>query len=80
VIRIDAAAENGTITDVDGNFMLDNIPVGRHGFKISYIGYLPYIVNEVYVGSGKEISLRIELIESVTELDEITVRPTVQKR
>jgi hypothetical protein len=79
VIRIDAAAENGTITDVDGNFMLDNIPVGRHGFKISYIGYLPYIVNEVYVGSGKEISLRIELIESVTELDEITVRPTVQK-
>lgn len=79
VIRIDASIENGTTTDINGHFVLENIPVGRHSFQISYIGYMPYIVSEVYVGSGKEISLTIELVESVTNLDEFTVRPTLEK-
>jgi hypothetical protein len=79
VIRISSSEQKGTITDINGNFVLSNVPVGRHSFKISYIGYMPYVINEVYVSSGKEVFLLVELVESVTKLDEITVKPTVQK-
>lgn len=79
VILIGAASENGTVTDLNGNFVLTNVPVGRHSFKISYIGYMPYVINEVYVSSGKEVFLNIALKESVTDLTEVTISAEIDK-
>jgi len=63
----------GTSTDVDGNFRIENVPVGRHSIQITYLGYEPANMNSVMVTSGKELVLNIALQESVLELKEAVV-------
>jgi len=69
----------GTTADLDGNFRLEGVPVGRHNFKVSYVGYEPLTVSEVLVTSGKEVVLVIELKESSFSLNEVVVRANTSK-
>lgn len=64
----------GTTTNNEGNFRLEKVPVGRHTIQISFIGYKTKIVAELMVTSGKEIVLNISLKESLTQVEEITVK------
>jgi hypothetical protein len=63
----------GNAADAYGNFRIDNIPVGRYNIEINYVGYEPYLVREILIGSGKEVVLNIGLKESVTHLDEVKI-------
>ena len=58
---------NGTITDVDGNYSLSNVPENST-VSISYIGYQPLS----YPASSKELS-RVILKEDAEMLDEVIV-------
>lgn len=58
---------NGTITDLDGRFSLDNVPANAI-LQISYIGYLP---QEIEVGN--QSSFTIVLNEDNQALDEVVV-------
>jgi hypothetical protein len=69
----------GAVADYDGNFRLERVPVGRHNFQISYIGYEPLTVSEILVGSGKEVVLDIQLKESSLTLNEVIIRPATNK-
>ncbi len=69
----------GTTADPDGNFRLEDVPVGRYNFKVSYIGYEPFTVSEILVGSGKEVVLNIELKESSLALSEVVIRANTNK-
>ena len=64
----------GTVTDLDGNFRLESVPVGRMNLVVSYVGYNPQTLANVVVQSGRETVLNIELEEAVTSLDEVVVR------
>lgn len=59
---------SGVITDIDGIFTLDNVPVGSV-VQISYIGYL---TKEVKVASNT-MELKIALTEDTQSLDEVVV-------
>ena len=63
----------GAISDLDGNFVLNNVPVGRQSIKFSYVGYEEKIVSNILIVSGKETILDMELREMVTNLDEVKV-------
>jgi hypothetical protein len=69
----------GATTDLDGNFRLESVPLGRHNFKISYMGYEPYMLSEILVGSGKEVVLEIGLKETTHALGEVVVRANTSK-
>ncbi len=69
----------GTTTNGEGRFVLNDVPIGRHDVVVSYIGYQTGIIKEVLVGSAKEINLDITLTENVIELDELVIRPQVNK-
>ncbi|MDR0429068.1 MAG: TonB-dependent receptor [Tannerellaceae bacterium] len=58
---------NGTITDTEGAFSLENIPPGAI-LQISYIGYL---TKEVAIGEQEVIN--ISLIEDTKTIDEVVV-------
>lgn len=58
---------NGTITDFDGNFNLNNVAADAV-LTISYIGY---ISQEVSVGG--QTSINVTLIENASQLDEVVV-------
>jgi hypothetical protein len=64
----------GTVTDVDGNFRMTGIPVGRYSLKFSYVGYEPLIRSEVLVLSGKEVVLQVSLKESAVNLGQVEVK------
>jgi hypothetical protein len=63
----------GTVTDENGNFRVEDVPVGRHTIKISFIGYEDRFLNNVLVTSAKEVVLDIGLEQAATKLEEVTV-------
>ena len=65
-------------TDSDGDFKLEEIPVGRHAIEVSYLGYEPLQLNSILLKSGKELVLNLELIESTAQLDEVVVTAASQ--
>ena len=69
----------GTSTDKDGNFRIENVPIGRQSIKVFCLGYESSIVPDVQVSSGKEIVLTIQLVEKVGQLNEITIVATSPK-
>ncbi|MFK8274241.1 carboxypeptidase-like regulatory domain-containing protein [Capnocytophaga cynodegmi] len=68
----------GTSTDENGNFVISNLPVGRHNLQISFVGY-ETILTQVMVTSGKEVVIEIALKEDVTVLNEVVVKASLQK-
>jgi hypothetical protein len=64
----------GIITDLDGNFKIKNVPVGRYNIQFNYMGYDPSIVSEILVSSGKENVINIGLKQSVNHVDEVKVK------
>lgn len=62
-----AGTTNGTITDIDGNFTLSNVPEGAQ-LQVSYIGY----VQQVILVENKK-SFKIVLVEDSQALDEVVV-------
>ena len=62
-----------TVTDINGYFTLENIPLGRQSFLCQYIGYKDKTINNYLVVMGKEGYLDIKLEEEVTSLSEVVI-------
>ena len=73
VVLLNSDPLQGCMTDLDGNFKLDNVPVGRQSFRISYLGYEELNRSEVSVASGREVVLNIAMKESFISMDEVKV-------
>lgn len=63
----------GTSSDYDGKFRLEEIPVGRHTIVVSFIGYDDFVLKEVLIGSAKEIVLTIPMTETFTTMGEVVL-------
>lgn len=68
-----------TITNRDGYYMIQNVPVGRQTLMISYLGYKTVTLDNVLLLSAKEKILDIELEESVEEIEEVIVSAYARK-
>lgn len=69
----------GALTDSSGAFYLHDIPSGRYDLEISYLGYHTVFVPEVWVGSGKQTELTINMTENTSPLSEVVVKPVIHK-
>ena len=69
----DTTHQTGSATDVDGNFKLQNIVVGKHDFQINAIGYHSNTMMNVLVTSGKEVVLNMELEKSIHQLKSVKI-------
>jgi hypothetical protein len=69
----------GNTSDSAGNFTLENVPVGRYNLIATCVGYEPVIVREVVVTSGKQTYITVQLKENSSLLNEVQVRPKVNK-
>jgi hypothetical protein len=70
----DLEVTKGTVTDIDGKFVIENVPTGRHDIQASYLGYDPTVIEGVVLNSAKELFLDINLIESAVMIEgDITV-------
>jgi len=62
-----------TISNENGEFALNEIPVGRYDISISFLGYETVMLQAITLTSGKELMLNIEMKESVRKLNEVVV-------
>jgi len=80
VVLVSATDFIGTTTDVDGNFKIENVSVGRASLKITSLGYDDVYLNNIVVNSAKEVVLNIEMEEKVTELKAVTISADDEKQ
>lgn len=80
VVIINETEPYGTSTDLEGNFKLENVPLGRQTIQISYIGYKTLTLSNVLVSSGKELFLDIQMEEELNKLDEVVITAQQDKR
>jgi hypothetical protein len=69
----DIDGKPGSTTDTNGQFVIAQVPVGKHALHVSYIGYRDVDISDVLVTSGKEVVLPLEMEESATKMQEVTV-------
>lgn len=60
----------GSATDLDGEFLIRNVPEGTQTLIISYVGYQQVRI-EVEVEAGERLELELEMLRSGLEGDEV---------
>lgn len=73
VILLNSDPIVGAITDMDGQFKLSPVPVGRHGVRVSSIGYDVRTLDNLLVNSAKELNLNVALTEQITRIDGVEI-------
>jgi outer membrane receptor for ferrienterochelin and colicins len=63
----------GTSTDLNGNFELENIPVGRYNLQFTMMGYQSMIEEDVQVNINETTRLSIELTEKTILAPDVVV-------
>ena len=66
----------GGITDINGYFKIEKVPVGVINLRISYLGYEEQVIPNVQVTIGKQTSLQVALEETTQMMEEIVVDGT----
>ncbi len=68
-----------TSTDMNGQFVLKDILLGRQSIEVRYIGYANQVIPNLYLSSGKETQVQINLKENAMDMEEVVVRYTKRK-
>ncbi|PTX62232.1 outer membrane receptor protein involved in Fe transport [Kordia periserrulae] len=79
VILISQELSIGAITDVEGYFRIENVPLGRQSVQISFLGYETITVPNIVVTSGKDAVINVTLKESLGELDAVVLNIAKRK-
>src|SRR5690554_2165860 len=69
----------GGSSNEQGQFRIENVPVGRITVKISYLGYEEKLLSNLLITTGKETVLELELQESLIGMDEVVIRADQNK-
>lgn len=73
IVLLDSEPLRGTSTDENGKFRLENVPIGRAGIRVSYIGFSEVIITALNVSSGKELILNISMEEMAFQGEEVVI-------
>lgn len=65
----------GTTTDMDGYYVLPNVPVGKVDVLVRFLGYEEQVIPGVVISSGKETQLNLQLQESFEQMDVVEINP-----
>lgn len=72
-VNILIVGENvGTITDLNGNYFLRNVPIGEYELRFSIVGYETQFI-DVTVSANKTLELNVTLNSKMIEIGEVQV-------
>lgn len=69
----------GAVSDFDGYFKIEEVPIGRYDIRASYMGYATNVKIEEIVTSGKELVLEFEMKEMGISVEAIVIQATNKK-
>lgn len=67
-----ASSMIGTVTNTDGSYVLENVPIGAHRLYVSMLGFEPDF-RDIMLRTEKDLHFDFELEETILEAGEITV-------
>lgn len=70
--------QKGSATDDNGRFVIENIPAGTYQLQASAIGYRK-VTKEIQVQPGEILEIRLQMNESLLELDQVVVTGTMKE-
>ncbi|MBI9034962.1 MAG: TonB-dependent receptor [Bacteroidales bacterium] len=73
VILADSDPLQGSATDYEGKFRIEDVAIGRISLYVTLLGYEPKRISNLIVTSAKEVVLTIEMTESLVKLEEVTI-------
>ncbi|MCF7808173.1 MAG: TonB-dependent receptor [Candidatus Marinimicrobia bacterium] len=79
VVVLNFEPATGAMSNSEGAFWIDRLPVGRYDIMITYIGYESFVAREILLSSAKEVVLNIQLQASSISVDEVVVEGTKGK-
>lgn len=71
--------QDGAVTDLDGNFMVENIPVGTYKLYSSYVSYKTFNTLNVIVKADETTEINISLEPESISLDEVSIVAKVNR-
>lgn len=72
----------GASTDIDGRYVILNVPAGTYSVKASYVGYHPLTIEGVSVLAGLTRDLNIELSSTAVQVSGVEIiaqKPLIEK-
>ena len=79
IILLNSDPFKGNTTDLDGNFVLQDVPIGRATIQITFLGFELKVLPNLVEKSAKEVVLDIQMTESVTTLKTVEISATKNK-
>ena len=76
---VDSDPVKGGITDVNGAFIIKDVPVGRMALRVSYPGYETQTIPNLLLTAGKDLQLELSMRESFNTLNEVVVNGNSDK-
>ena len=71
--------ELGAVTDLDGKYMIRNVPLGTYTLKFSMVGYATYDVESVEVRADKIAEVSVQMAQQAQEIKGIVVKVKAMK-
>lgn len=77
VLTQDTSLILGAVADINGEFRVNDVPIGKHDLKTVFLGYEPSTTS-IQVNSGRETVVTIYMLEKAMETSEVVVTARAQ--
>ena len=80
---MDVSPRKSTVSDASGQFILDDVPIGRQRLRVNAPNYEEKVVTDVVLDAGSRITLRVQLEESIQKITKVDVtdpKPVVKHK
>ncbi|WP_317896762.1 TonB-dependent receptor [Aurantibacillus circumpalustris] len=66
-------------SDMNGDFKLTNVLVGKQSLRIAYLGYKEIFMQNLSLNAGKELVLNVNMEEDAMQMQEVEITAKVEK-
>ena len=63
----------GATTDIDGKYVIRNVPAGTYTLRVSFVGYTGKTITGVNVNAGETLTLDANIASGTVETEEVTI-------
>lgn len=69
-------ASQGTVSDAEGYFRIEQVPAGRITLMVSFMGFEPVVMKDLLLSPAKELVVQVAMEEAMNTLQEVEVTAT----